>query len=153
LGSGKGYCLAATVEILSCVFRGANCGPFVPPCALRQKIPARSVGKEISHAIGAIRFNGFIDPPECRQKIDDWVQPLRATRPTPEAAGVVNPGDPERQAERRVTGIPLLPEGWPTCGTPLHAPGSLLMSDRDRRTAPYLWQRCGRSTICRSLWP
>jgi L-2-hydroxycarboxylate dehydrogenase (NAD+) len=110
-GGHKGYCLAAMVDILSCVLSGANWGPFAPPFALRQEVPTRSVGKGIGHAFGAMRIDGFIDPAEFRRQMDDWVRTLRATRPTPEAAGVVIPGDPERlaEAERRVTGIPLLP--------------------------------------------
>ena len=44
-GGHKGYCLAALVDMLSCVLSGANWGPFAPPFALRQEVPARSVGK------------------------------------------------------------------------------------------------------------
>ena len=39
-GGHKGYCLAAMVDILSCVLSGANWGPFAPPFALRQEIPS-----------------------------------------------------------------------------------------------------------------
>lgn len=110
-GGHKGFCLAALVDILSCVLSGANWGPFAPPFALRQEEPARSVGKGIGHAFGALRIDGFIDPAEFRRQMDDWVRTFRATRPAPGTPGVVIPGDPERQAEaeRRVTGIPLLP--------------------------------------------
>ncbi len=110
-GGHKGYCLAAMVDILSCVLSGANWGPFAPPFALRQEIPARSVGKGIGHAFGALRIDGFIDPDEFRVQMDDWVRTFRATKPAPGTPGVVIPGDPERQAEaeRRITGIPLLP--------------------------------------------
>jgi LDH2 family malate/lactate/ureidoglycolate dehydrogenase len=110
-GGHKGFCLAAAVDILSCVLSGANWGPFAPPFALRQEEPARSVGKGIGHAFGALRIDGFIDPAEFRRQMDDWVRTLRATRPAPETEGVVIPGDPERRAAaaRAVTGIPLLP--------------------------------------------
>ena len=110
-GGHKGYALAAMVDILSCVLSGANWGPFAPPFALRQEVPARSVGKGIGHAFGAMRIDGFIDPDEFRRQMDDWVRTFRATKPALGTTGVVIPGDPERQAEaeRRVTGIPLLP--------------------------------------------
>jgi LDH2 family malate/lactate/ureidoglycolate dehydrogenase len=110
-GGHKGYCLAAAVDILSCVLSGANWGPFAPPFALRQEFPPRSVGKGIGHAFGAARIDGFIDPAEFRRQMDDWVRTMRATRPAPGTPGVVIPGDPERsaEAERRVTGVPLLP--------------------------------------------
>jgi L-2-hydroxycarboxylate dehydrogenase (NAD+) len=110
-GGHKGYCLAALVDVLSCVLSGANWGPFAPPFALRQEFPARSVGKGIGHAFGALRIDGFIDPGEFRRQMDDWVRTMRASKPAPGTPGVIIPGDPERQAEaeRRVTGVPLLP--------------------------------------------
>src|SRR5690606_22443148 len=43
-GGHKGYCLAAMVDVLTSVLSGANWGPFAPPFALRQEVPARSVG-------------------------------------------------------------------------------------------------------------
>ncbi|MFO0809763.1 MAG: Ldh family oxidoreductase [Gemmataceae bacterium] len=110
-GGHKGYCLAAAVDVVSCVLSGANWGPFAPPFALRQEVPARSVGHGIGHAFGAVRIDGFIDPAEFGRQMDDWVRTFRATKPAPGTPGVVIPGDPERQAEaeRRVMGIPLLP--------------------------------------------
>jgi LDH2 family malate/lactate/ureidoglycolate dehydrogenase len=110
-GGHKGFCLAAVVDILSCVLSGANWGPFAPPFALRQEVPSRSVGKGIGHFLGALRIDGFIDPDAFRRQIDEWVRTFRATKPAPGTSGVVIPGDPERlaEAERRVTGVPLSP--------------------------------------------
>jgi L-2-hydroxycarboxylate dehydrogenase (NAD+) len=110
-GGHKGYCLAAMVDILSSVLSGANWGPFAPPFALRQEIPKQSVGKGIGHSFGAMRIDGFIEPAEFRLQMDQWIRTMRATKPAPGTPGVVIPGDPERlaEAERRVTGIPLLP--------------------------------------------
>ena len=110
-GGHKGYCLAALVDILSCVLSGANWRPFAPPFALRQEIPDRSVGKGIGHFFGALRIDGFIDPNEFKSQIDDWVRVFRATKPVFGMPGVVIPGDPERQAERerQKSGVPLAP--------------------------------------------
>lgn len=110
-GSGhKGYCLAAMVDVLTCVLSGANWGPFAPPFALRQEMPERSVGKGIGHFFGAWQIDGFIDPDEFKRQIDDWVQTFRATRPAPDTDGPLIPGDPEREAEkvRREEGVPVL---------------------------------------------
>jgi LDH2 family malate/lactate/ureidoglycolate dehydrogenase len=108
-GGHKGYCLAAMVDILCCVLSGANWGPFAPPFALRQEIPARSVGKGIGHFFGAMRIDAFIDPQEFKRQIDDWIRTFRATKPMPGTPGVLIPGDPEREAEaeRSKVGIPL----------------------------------------------
>ena len=110
-GGHKGFCLAALVDILSCVLSGANWGPFAPPFALRQEIPSRAVGKGIGHFFGALRIDGFIEVDAFKRQIDDWVRTFRATKPAPGTPGVVIPGDPERfaEAERRVTGVPLSP--------------------------------------------
>ncbi len=110
-GGHKGYCLATMVDMLCCVLSGANWGPFAPPFALRQEMPARSVGKGIGHFFGAMRIDGFIDPEEFGRQVDDWVRTFRATRPQPGTSGVLIPGDPEREAEaeRGRLGIPLVP--------------------------------------------
>jgi len=110
MGGHKGTCLAAMVDILTCVLSGANWGPLAPPFALRQEIPERSVGKGIGHFFGAMRIDGFIEPDEFKRQMDDWVRTYRATKPQPGTPGVVVPGDPEREAEavRAKEGIPLV---------------------------------------------
>jgi L-2-hydroxycarboxylate dehydrogenase (NAD+) len=109
-GGHKGYALAMMVDVLSAVLSGANWGPFTPPFALRQEIPARSVGKGIGHFFGALRIDGFVEPDEFKRQIDDLIRTFRKTRPMPGTAGPLIPGDPEREAEaqRRVAGIPLV---------------------------------------------
>jgi L-2-hydroxycarboxylate dehydrogenase (NAD+) len=109
-GGHKGYGLAVMVDVLSAVLSGANWGPFVPPFALRQEMPARSVGKGTGHFFGALRIDAFIDTDEFKRQIDDFVRTLRKTRPAPGTAGPLIPGDPEREAEavRRREGIPLV---------------------------------------------
>jgi len=111
MGGHKGYCLAAAVDILTCVLSGANWGPFAPPFALRQEIPSRSVGKGIGHFFGALRISAFIDLDEFKAQIDDWIVTFRSTKPAPGTDGPLIPGDPEREAEvlRAKTGIPLVP--------------------------------------------
>jgi len=109
-GGHKGYALAVMVDVLSAVLSGANWGPFVPPFALRQEIPTRSVGKGTGHFFGALRIDAFIEPSEFKRQIDEYVRTLRKTRPAPGTNGPLVPGDPEREAEaiRRRDGIPLV---------------------------------------------
>src|SRR6267378_6575869 len=92
-GGHKGYGLAVMVDVLSAVLSGANWGPFVPPFALRQEIPTRSVGKGIGHFFGALRIDAFIDPDEFKSQIDDVVRTPRRTRPAPGTGGPLIPGD------------------------------------------------------------
>jgi len=110
MGGHKGYGLASMVDILCCVLSGANWGPFAPPFALRQEIPARSVGKGIGHFFGALEIDGFIDKMEFKNQIDEWINVFRNTKPAPGTNGPLIPGDPEREAEaiRGKEGIPLI---------------------------------------------
>jgi LDH2 family malate/lactate/ureidoglycolate dehydrogenase len=109
-GGHKGYALGMMVDVLVAVLSGANWGPFTPPFALRQEVPARSVGKGIGHFFGAMQIAGFIDPLEFKRQIDDLVRTFRATKPAPGHEAVLIPGDPERLAfaERSRAGIPLV---------------------------------------------
>jgi LDH2 family malate/lactate/ureidoglycolate dehydrogenase len=109
-GGHKGYGLAVMVDVLCGALSGANWGPFTPPFALRQEIPARSVGKGIGHFFGAMRIDGFIEADEFKRQIDDFVRTFRATRPAPGTDGPLIPGDPEREAEkvRSKDGVPLI---------------------------------------------
>jgi len=109
-GGHKGYGLAIMVDVLSAVLSGANWGPFTPPFALRQEVPARSVGKGIGHFFGALRIDGFIDAAEFKRQMDDYIRTFRATKPAPGTNGPLIPGDPEREAEqvRRKKGVPLI---------------------------------------------
>jgi LDH2 family malate/lactate/ureidoglycolate dehydrogenase len=110
MGGHKGYALASMVDILCGLLSGANWGPFVPPFALRQAIPDRSVGRGIGHFFGAMDIEGFIDKNEFKKQIDQWIRVFRATKPAPGTNGPLIPGDPEREAEalRSKQGIPLL---------------------------------------------
>ncbi len=109
-GGHKGYCLAAMVDILCCVLSGANWGPFAPPFALRQEVPARSVGKGIGHFFGAMDIDAFRDVDEFKKEMDDWIETFRTSAPQPGTDGPLIPGDPERKAmaERTVNGIPII---------------------------------------------
>jgi LDH2 family malate/lactate/ureidoglycolate dehydrogenase len=111
MGGHKGYALAAMVDILSAVLSGANWGPFAPPFALRQEVPSRSVGKGIGHFFGAMEIAGFMDVNEFKQRIDEWIEVFRNTKPAAGTNGPLIPGDPEHQEQaiRTQLGIPLLP--------------------------------------------
>jgi LDH2 family malate/lactate/ureidoglycolate dehydrogenase len=109
-GGHKGYGLGVMVDVLCGVLSGANWGPFAPPFALRQEIPARSVGKGIGHFFGALRIDGFIEADEFKRQMDDFIRTFRATKPAPGTNGPLIHGDPEREAEkiRSKEGVPLI---------------------------------------------
>ena len=110
LGGHKGYALSAMVDILTSVLSGANWGPFAPPFALRQEIPSRSVGKGIGHFFGAMQIDGFMEVDEFKNRIDEWIEVFRNTKPAKGHTAILIPGDPEHAEEaiRRKNGIPLI---------------------------------------------
>lgn len=109
-GGHKGYCLSAMVDILSCVLSGANWGPFAPPFALFEEAPKESVGKGIGHFFGAMEIDGFEEVTVFKQRIDQWIDVFRNTKPAPGHSAVLIPGDPEHEAEkvRSRYGIPVI---------------------------------------------
>ena len=110
-GSHKGYALGAVVDILSAVLSGANYGPWVPPFPAYVSMPTGMPGKGIGHFLGAMRIDAFRPATDFKWHMDNWIRRFRSATPVPGQEKVLIPGDPEREmdAERRVSGIPLLP--------------------------------------------
>lgn len=110
-GSHKGYCLGATVDILSGVLSGANYGPWVPPFATAGFMSgaAQVVGAGTGHFFGAIRVDAFRPAAEFKEHMDNWIAAFRNATPVNAAERVQIPGDAEREmeAQRKQQGIPL----------------------------------------------
>lgn len=109
-GSHKGYALGAIVDIFSAVLSGANYGPWVPPFVAFLDPDPNPVGEGIGHFFGAMRVDAFRPAEEFKAHMDNWITRFRKATPTPGNEKVIIPGDPEREleAERRISGIPLL---------------------------------------------
>lgn len=110
-GSHKGYALGAVVDIFSALLSGANYAPWVPPFPAYVPMPDRQPGKGIGHFFGAMRVDAFRPVEAYKRDMDDWIGGFRNAVPVKGQDRVLIPGDPEREmeAERRVSGIPLLP--------------------------------------------
>jgi LDH2 family malate/lactate/ureidoglycolate dehydrogenase len=109
-GSHKGYALGAIVDIFSAVLSGANYGPWVPPFVAFLEPDPNPVGEGLGHFFGAMRVDAFRPADEFKSHMDNWIGRFRKAKPTDGNEKVLIPGDPEREleAERRVSGIPLL---------------------------------------------
>lgn len=109
-GSHKGFCLSATVDILSSVLSGGNYGPWVPPFVAFLEPPSDPVGLGIGHFLGAMRVDGFRPIEDFKQHMDNWVERFKNARPIDENRPVVIPGEPETAAEqdRSINGIPVI---------------------------------------------
>jgi LDH2 family malate/lactate/ureidoglycolate dehydrogenase len=110
-GSHKGFCLAAIVDIFSAVFSGANFGPFVPPSVAYLPVLDKKVGEGTGHFFGAMRIDAFQPANEFKTKMDEWIKTFRSAKPAEGQTHVLIPGDPEREAEKRIMkeGIKLVP--------------------------------------------
>lgn len=109
-GSHKGYALGAIVDIFSAVLSGANYGPWVPPFVAFLDPDPNPVGEGIGHFFGAMRVDAFRPADEFKSHMDNWIERFRKAETTPGHESVIIPGDPEREleAERKISGIPLL---------------------------------------------
>ena len=110
-GSHKGYCLGATVDILSAIFSGANFGPFVPPSVAYLPVLEESKGKGTGHFFGAMRIDAFRKKDEFLADMDMWIETFRKARSAEGMPDVLIPGDIERENEKisRSRGIELIP--------------------------------------------
>lgn len=96
LGSHKGYGFACIVDILSGILSGAGYGALV--------------GRgDYAHTVVAYDIESFMDLGEFKKSMDEWLQVLNATRPTPGHDHVYYPGEMETENEKknRQDGIPL----------------------------------------------
>jgi LDH2 family malate/lactate/ureidoglycolate dehydrogenase len=110
-GSHKGFCLTAIVDIFSAVFSGANFGPFVPPSVAYLPVLEKKVGEGTGHFFGAMRIDAFQPSNEFKTKMDEWIKTFRSATPVEGQERVLIPGDPEREAGKRIMkeGIKLVP--------------------------------------------
>lgn len=110
-GSHKGFCLSSIVDILSGVISGANFGPFVPPAVAYLPRKDKQVGKGMGHFFGAMRIDAFMTTEEFKSRMDEWISTFRKGETTAGREKLVIPGDPEREAEKRIRkeGIKLVP--------------------------------------------
>jgi L-2-hydroxycarboxylate dehydrogenase (NAD+) len=110
-GSHKGFCMTAIVDIFSAVFSGANFGPFVPPSVAYLPVLDKKVGKGTGHFFGAMRIDAFQPAEEFKAKMDEWIETFRSAEPVNGEEKVIIPGDPEREAEKKIMkdGIKLVP--------------------------------------------
>ncbi|MFO7754969.1 MAG: Ldh family oxidoreductase [Bacteroidales bacterium] len=110
-GSHKGFCMSSIVDILSGVISGANFGPFVPPAVAYLPRKEKQVGKGTGHFFGAIRIDAFMTADEFKERMDEWIKTFRAGQTTADRENIIIPGDPEREAEKRILkeGIKLVP--------------------------------------------
>jgi len=109
LGSHKGYCISAIIDIFSGVLGGANFGPFVPAFVNYISNSPNNVGKGLGHFFGAIRIDSFRPASEFLKTMDIWIETLKNTKPIDPNHPVLIPGEPELINEKFYlkNGIPI----------------------------------------------
>ncbi len=76
-GSHKGYCMSTIVDIFSCVFSGANFGPFCPPSVAYLPVLDEKVGEGTGHFFGAMRIDAWQPKEVFKSQMDKWIETLK----------------------------------------------------------------------------
>ena len=97
-GEHKGYCLGATIDILSAVLSGANFGPMVVPTLSYVQNQFNAKDNGIGHLFGAIRIDAFQEADEFKYSMDEWIRTFK-NLPAKEGSRVLIPGEPEFENE------------------------------------------------------
>ncbi len=107
-GGHKGYCMSATVDILSAVLSGANFGPLVVPTLQYIRPNSETEDRGSGHLFGAIRIDGFQEAEVFKKYMDEWIKTFKAL-PAKDGKRVLIPGEPERikETEQAKTGLRL----------------------------------------------
>ena len=99
------------VDIFSCVFSGANFGPFCPPSVAFLPMPKVQVGSGTGHFFGAMRIDSWQPKEEFKAQMDKWIETYKSAQPAKGVERVMIPGEPEREKEERILrdGIAVIP--------------------------------------------
>jgi LDH2 family malate/lactate/ureidoglycolate dehydrogenase len=110
-GSHKGYCLSTIVDIFSCVFSGANFGPFCPPSVAYLPVLDEKVGEGTGHFFGAMRIDAWQSKDDFKAQMDKWMETYKNAKPAKGVDRVLIPGEPEREKEIKIIkeGINVIP--------------------------------------------
>jgi L-2-hydroxycarboxylate dehydrogenase (NAD+) len=110
-GSHKGYCMSTIVDIFSCVFSGANFGPFCPPSVAYLPVLDEKVGEGTGHFFGAMRIDAWQPKEEFKAQMDKWIDTYKGAKPAVGIDKVMVPGEPEFEKENRIRkeGINVIP--------------------------------------------
>lgn len=110
-GSHKGYCMSTIVDIFSCVFSGANFGPFCPPSVAYLPVLDKKVGEGTGHFFGAMRIDAWQPAEQFKAKMDEWIDTYHSAKPAQGFERVMVPGEPEFEKEEKIrkNGIPVIP--------------------------------------------
>lgn len=101
MGSHKGYCLSAMVDILSAVLPGANFGPLVVPTLSYLPENDEEENNGIGHFFGAISINAFQPADAFKKRMDKWIESMQKAEPIDGKERVLIPGEPERLHEEK----------------------------------------------------
>jgi L-2-hydroxycarboxylate dehydrogenase (NAD+) len=110
-GSHKGFCMSTIVDIFSCVFSGANFGPFCPPSVAYLPLLDQKVGEGTGHFFGAMRIDAWQPKELFKSQMDKWIETYKAAKPAKGVERVYVPGEIEWEKEMKIRkeGIPVIP--------------------------------------------
>ncbi len=110
-GSHKGFCMSTIVDIFSCVFSGANFGPFCPPSVAYLPVLEEKVGEGTGHFFGAMRIDAWQPAETFKSQMDKWIETFKGAQPAKGVERVYIPGEIEFEKEERIKqeGVNIIP--------------------------------------------
>lgn len=110
-GSHKGFCMSSIVDIFSCVFSGANFGPFCPPSVAYLPVLDEKVGEGTGHFFGAMRIDAWQPKDQFKSQMDKWIDTFKGAKPAKGVDRVLVPGELEFEKEEKFMkeGISIIP--------------------------------------------
>lgn len=105
----KGYCLASVADLFGGVLSGAAFGPHCPHMFFPEEPFSNQTKRGLGQCFSAMRVDSFLDLPEYRERVDQWIREFRQTPPSDPNIPVLIPGEPEWRSrlDRSANGIPL----------------------------------------------
>ena len=103
--------MSTIVDIFSCVFSGANFGPFCPPSVAYLPVLDQKVGEGTGHFFGAMRIDAWQPKDEFKSQMDKWIDTYKGAKPAKGIERVLIPGELEREKEEKISreGINIIP--------------------------------------------
>ena len=110
-GVHKGFCMSTIVDIFSCVFSGANFGPFCPPSVAYLPVLDEKVGEGTGHFFGAMRIDAWQPKDVFKSQMDKWIETFKSAKPAAGVDKVYIPGEIEFDKEEKISkeGISVIP--------------------------------------------
>jgi LDH2 family malate/lactate/ureidoglycolate dehydrogenase len=103
----KGYALALMIEVFSSVLSGSAIGPEIG--SMYKNMDRK---QDVGHFFCVLNIEAFLDLAEFKQRLDDTIDKIKATKKRPGTDEILVPGErsSRKAAENEANGVTISPE-------------------------------------------